>query len=263
MGGRILLPGKARPSEGARLDRPVAAERHRLIAGSRASVRGHRRPDRGDARQAARRERVGARADLDLRSRRPGTRCHPGSRVSDWYQQFTTTAPGRIAARRLGLPRPAILRRYRPGQPLLEGPALVGGASGGRLAAMIASLLKGAGADVRGEPPTQPSPAGGGRPADHWGAIVFDATGIAEVGQLAQLHAFLAPAFRNLGPCGRLLLLGTTPESCREPARAAAQPALDGFVRAAAQEARARDTRTQPRVAEDADHGIESTVRFF
>jgi len=183
--------------------------------------------------------------------------------MSDWYQQFTTTAPGRIAARRLGLPRPAILRRYRPGQPLLEGPALVGGASGGRLAAMIASLLKGAGVDVRGEPPTQPSPTGGGRPADHWGAIVFDATGITDVGQLAQLHAFLAPAFRNLGPCGRLLLLGTTPESCREPARAAAQRALDGFVRSAAKEARAGATANLLYVSEDADHGVESTVRFF
>src|SRR5207253_6038384 len=135
-----------------------------------------------------------------------------------------------------------ILRRYRPGQPLLEGPALVGGASGGRLAAMMASLLKGAGVDMRKE----------SREGDHWGAIVFDATGIAEVGELAQLHAFLAPAFRNLGPCGRLLLLGTTPESCREPARAAAQRALDGLVRSAAKEARAGATANLLDVSEDA-----------
>jgi 3-oxoacyl-[acyl-carrier protein] reductase len=173
--------------------------------------------------------------------------------LSDWYQRFTTTAPGRITARRLGLPRPAILRRYRPGQPLLEGPALVGGASGGRLVARIGSLLEGAGVDVRTE----------SREGDRWGAIVFDATGIADVGQLAQLRAFCAPAFRNLAPCGRLLLLGRPPESCPEPAQAAAQRAIDGFVRSAAKEARAGATANLLYVLEDADDGIESTVRFF
>ncbi|OMQ14158.1 hypothetical protein A7K94_0218620, partial [Modestobacter sp. VKM Ac-2676] len=46
--------------------------------------------------------------------------------MSDWYRDFANSGVGTTITRQLGLPRPAELRRYEPGQSLLPGPALVG-----------------------------------------------------------------------------------------------------------------------------------------
>ena len=61
---------------------------------------------------------------------------------TDRYQQLTNSMPGRFISKRLGLPQPVKLRRYEPGQPLLDGPALVGAAPGGRLLKPVAKVLK-------------------------------------------------------------------------------------------------------------------------
>jgi 3-oxoacyl-[acyl-carrier protein] reductase len=95
------------------------------------------------------------------------------------------------------------------------------------------------------------------------GAIIFDATGITNVAGLSELHAFTAPAFRNLRPSGRLIVLGTPPEDCSDPAAAAAQRALDGFIRSAGKEARSGSTANLICVAAGAESGLESTLRFF
>ena len=171
----------------------------------------------------------------------------------DWYQQLTVTRPGAVVARRLGLPRPAPLRRYSPAEPLLPGPVLVGGASGGRLQEAISPMLGGAGVDMRIS----------GEQAQRWRAILFDATGILHVRALDEMRAFIAPAFRGLGPSGRLLLFGTPPEACPEPEAAAAQRAVDGFMRSAAKEARGGSTVNLLYVASGAEGGLESTLRFF
>src|SRR3954454_9086343 len=67
---------------------------------------------------------------------------------SDRYQQLTQSAPGRFISKRLGLPQPVHLRRYEPGQPLLDGPALVGAAPGGRLLKSIAKVLQATASDA-------------------------------------------------------------------------------------------------------------------
>ena len=77
------------------------------------------------------------------------------------------------------------------------------------------------------------------------------------------LHAFTAPAFRNLRPSGRLIVLGTPPEDCPQPEAAAAQGALDGFIRSAGKEARLGSTANLTYVAVGAEGGVESTLRFF
>ena len=46
--------------------------------------------------------------------------------MSDWYRDFANSGFGTTITKQLGLPRPAVLRRYEPGQPLLPGPAVVG-----------------------------------------------------------------------------------------------------------------------------------------
>src|ERR1700754_5017317 len=91
--------------------------------------------------------------------------------MTDRYQQFARSGLGRQLVRRLGLPNPAPLRRHKPGDPALNGPALVGGA--GRLLDTVQTVLKSAGIDVLSEPLTAPE---GERPKH--AALVFDASGI-------------------------------------------------------------------------------------
>jgi 3-oxoacyl-[acyl-carrier protein] reductase len=157
-----------------------------------------------------------------------------------------------------GLPQAVPLRRYAPGQPLLEGPVLIG-PSEGRVAEGASKLLERAGVSQLLSPPP---PAGEGQ-GGGLAAILFDATGIVDVAGLAALHAFIAPSFRYLRPSGRLLVFGTPPEDSATAAQAAAQRALDGFIRSAGKEARLGSTANLIYLADGAESGIESTLRFF
>ncbi|MGH8868035.1 MAG: 3-oxoacyl-ACP reductase, partial [Actinomycetes bacterium] len=69
--------------------------------------------------------------------------------MTDRYRELVGHPWGGAVARRLGLPRPVTLRRYAPGQPMLDGPALLGSAPRGRLADPVHRVLREAGADVR------------------------------------------------------------------------------------------------------------------
>jgi 3-oxoacyl-[acyl-carrier protein] reductase len=165
-----------------------------------------------------------------------------------------------------GVPEAVRLRRYSPGQPLVDGPVLLASA-GGRVRDAIASMIP--------SQPTpsplacsqeSPSPAARGRVGEgarSWSAILFDATEIMNVPGLSELHEFLAPTFRYLRPSGRLLLFGTPPEDCSDPEAVATQRALDGFIRSAAKEARLGSTANLIYAAEGAEDGLESTLRFF
>ena len=64
--------------------------------------------------------------------------------MADRYQQLIESPPGRLLAGQLGLPKPSRLRRYEPGQPVVEGEALVNGAPGGRLVKPVTDILKAA-----------------------------------------------------------------------------------------------------------------------
>ena len=154
-----------------------------------------------------------------------------------------------------GLPAPTRLRRYSADQPLVDRPVLTGSAPGARI-------------DLRWIPlaVTPHSPLAGeglGEGSGPWSAIIFDATGITDVAGLSELHEFTAPAFRNLRPSGRLIVLGTPPEDCSDPGAAAAQRALDGFIRSAGKEARSGSTANLIYVGAGAESGLESTLRFF
>ena len=154
-----------------------------------------------------------------------------------------------------GLPAATPLRRYSPDQPLVDRPVLTGSAPGARIDLRWIPLAVTSHSPLAGEGP--------GEGSGPWSAIIFDATGITDVAGLSELHAFIAPAFRNLRPCGRLIVLGTPPEDCTDPAAAAAQRALDGFIRSAGKEARSGSTANLIYVAAGAESGLESTLRFF
>jgi 3-oxoacyl-[acyl-carrier protein] reductase len=151
---------------------------------------------------------------------------------------------------RLGVPRIPVLRRYTPGQPLLDGPALVRAVGAGRYAEQIRALLKDAGVADGGDE---------GKVA----AAVLDATGARTLDDLAAAREFLTPAVRRLAPSGRLLLLGPEPDATDVEASAVAQ-ALEGIVRSAGKEVRAGATANLLVVHPDAaPAAADSAVRFF
>jgi 3-oxoacyl-[acyl-carrier protein] reductase len=170
--------------------------------------------------------------------------------MTDRYAQLVNNPIGKLVSKNVGLPQPAKLERYAPGQPVVSGPVAVGAAPGGRLGEALEAVLKSVGAD-------RFSNGSGNK------ALVFDATAIKNSTQLRELQAFFTPAIRTLQPCGRLIVLGTPPADAGDPREHTAQRALEGFTRSAAKEMRAGGTAQLVYVAPGAEDQIESTLRFL
>ncbi|MFD5583874.1 3-oxoacyl-ACP reductase [Streptomyces sp. NPDC127063] len=163
--------------------------------------------------------------------------------MADRYLSFTATAPGRFLTRRLGLPRPAPLLRWSP-----ETPALTGGLlhlTAGTPRADLAPVLARTGLG-----------AGTGRPA----AVVLDATGVADVAALAEVHAALHPVVRSVAASGRIVVAGA-PLDPYDHHQAAAQQALEGFTRSLGKEIGRGITVNLVRLTDAA--AAESTLRFL
>jgi 3-oxoacyl-[acyl-carrier protein] reductase len=176
--------------------------------------------------------------------------------ASDLFSQVITSAPGSFLAKQFGLPAPETLRRYRPGDPPLAGPLLIGGE--GRLAEPLRIALD-ADYDIVGNNL-------GGRWADTFGGLVFDATGITDPAGLRGLFEFFTPLLRNLGSSARLVVLGSTPDDVDDPHERVAQRALEGFTRSLAKEMQRGATVALVYVSPDANTGAtgcESTMRFI
>jgi 3-oxoacyl-[acyl-carrier protein] reductase len=178
--------------------------------------------------------------------------------VSDWYRDFANSGFGATITRQLGLPRPAVLRRYEPGQPLLPGPAVIGSAGEGRLREALTTLLRDEGVHVQ-SPVTADGATDGEKPA----AVILDATGLRTPADLASAHDFLAPAVKRLRATGRVLILAGPPSEADSPARAAARQALDGLVRSIGKELRDGSTANLLYLPAGAEGSIASPVRFF
>ena len=128
-------------------------------------------------------------------------------------------------ATRLGLPRPAVLRRAEDGGPLVPGPVLVLGPS--PVADAVAAELA-QDQDVRRH-------ADG---VDRWGAVVLDLTAAAHPDDLGPTVLEAAPAVRSLARGGRVVVLSTAPHPQDPPAVAAARQGVDGLLRSVAKELR-------------------------
>jgi 3-oxoacyl-[acyl-carrier protein] reductase len=149
--------------------------------------------------------------------------------MADRYQQFADSPPGCFMVRRLGLPRPAVLRR---GPEPIPGPVLVEG-----------SLRLPPGFEVHDRP----------RDGVRYGAVIYDATGVTRTADLRGLYDFFHDAIARLAPSGRLVVVGT--------GEGVAQRALEGFVRSAGKEVRAGATAQLVYAAPGAE--LESTWRFL
>jgi 3-oxoacyl-[acyl-carrier protein] reductase len=183
---------------------------------------------------------------------------------ADWYRTLANSPIGGPLGQ-LGLPRPAALRRYRPGQPLTDGPVLVGTAGTGGLAEHLLALP---GLDPAAEPGTGSgtgADAGPGTGSDAGlGALVLDATGLDTLAELGAARTFLTGALRRLRPSGRVVLLAGLPEQAGDVTAAAARQALDGLVRSVAKELRDGATANLVQLdAAAAPADVDSTVRFL
>jgi 3-oxoacyl-[acyl-carrier protein] reductase len=195
--------------------------------------------------------------------------------VPDRYLRLVNTGPGRALSARLGLPRPPLLERYRPGQPVIDGAVLLGAPGDSRLAEPVAAVLAAIGAEV-----VTPMELGVRRavaradlaaaifnpdaPGDRrFKALVLDATGLTSPDELVGAYAFLHPAIRRVRASGRVVVLGTSPETCDQAEQAIAQRSLEGLVRSVAKELRAGATAQLVYVAPGAEGQLESTLRFL
>ena len=177
--------------------------------------------------------------------------------MADRYLHWTNTRPGRTLSRRLGLPRPVPLHRWSAERPSLEGGLLhltpVPSREGAAQAKELAGVLDGVGLDVHGE-------AG---PGTRYAAAVVDATGVRTVAELRAVHAALHPVVRSLASCGRVVVLGSRPDP-DDHRQAAAQQALEGFVRSLGKELGGGRTAQLLRLAPGAGAAhAESTLRFL
>ncbi len=176
--------------------------------------------------------------------------------ATDLYSQLVHSAPGNFLAKQLGIPQPETLRRYRAGEPPLAGSLLIGGE--GRVVEPMRAALA--------EDYDVVSNNLGGRWADSFGGLVYDATGITEPVGLKGLYEFFTPLLRNLGPSGRIVVVGTTPAEAGHPHEQIAQRALEGFTRSLAKEMRRGATVSLVYLSPDAKPaatGLESTMRFI
>src|SRR5688572_24739639 len=158
--------------------------------------------------------------------------------MADTLHQILESPPGRFVAKQLGVPTPASLRRYEPGQPLLEEPALLGGAPGARLLPAATTVLRAAGAEIHrlggDHVKKSVSRAKDYTPSEEdsqrFGALIYDASGIDSSAGLRDIYEFFHPTVRKVGTSGRIIVLGTPPEQSESPNQAIAQRALEGFT---------------------------------
>jgi 3-oxoacyl-[acyl-carrier protein] reductase len=192
--------------------------------------------------------------------------------------------PARRMIKSLGLPLPVPTKLRRAKGPWEERPLhdetiVVGTSSDGALGPVLGRTLTAAGASplvTSDELETAFADAGEayGRPAMRVApselpegmkarAFVFDATGLREPSDLRALYDFFHPLMYRLERSGRLVVLGRPPGQVENVHAAAAQAALEGFVRSAAKEVGKKgSTATMVYVEEGAEDRVEGVLRF-
>ncbi|MDI3282932.1 3-oxoacyl-ACP reductase [Polyangium sp. 15x6] len=202
--------------------------------------------------------------------------------MSDVLLEIGRNARARAVVSALGLPipLPVPLRRARGPwreRPLADASVVVGASAGAELAPVIAETLAAAGAnayltgtDSIASAFVEPGEAYG-RPARPFSAlgdnervagVVFDATGLRDVAGLRALYETFHPLVSRLARSGRVLVLGRP--SGNGPAAAAAQAALEGFVRSVAKEiGRGGATANLVRVEKGAEARLGPVLRFL
>ena len=197
--------------------------------------------------------------------------------MSDRYLKFVNTPFGKTAAQSLGLPAPVPLKRWkRADQPFIEGDVLIGAANSSKAISTIGKVLGASAAKLfhASAMDTLNDSAKSGNKAEalplnadidrKFSALVFDATGMKDTTDLKAVYEFFHPTIRKLAGNGRVLVIGQDPGTCRQPAKAAAHQALEGFVRSVGKEVGKKGaTANLLWMAPGAEQQLESSIRFF
>ena len=173
---------------------------------------------------------------------------------TDKYTEFVSRGFGKDLAKRLGLPQPAVLRRYTPNAPLVQGPILVLGQGAG--ADAVAQVLLDWHQDVRRH----------ATPKEKLGAIVVVLDELDHPDQLSAPMLAVGAALRDLNKNARVVAISRVATVSDKPAVAAARNGVDGIIRSLAKELRAGATANGVLLANDiaADApSASSALRFF
>jgi 3-oxoacyl-[acyl-carrier protein] reductase len=195
--------------------------------------------------------------------------------MTDQYQVFSNTALGKLVVKNLGLPAPLTLERFSQSAPVIEGAVLFAAAKSPLLAAEISRVLSDIQADsfsTTDYPDLIAVAAAAGlslrqfnlvNKASKFKALIFDASGIENTAQLQALYDFFHPVARQLQASGRVIVLGTSPETASSIAQAVAQRAIVGFVKSMAKEFKKGISCNLIYVDQGAAHNLDSSLRFL
>jgi 3-oxoacyl-[acyl-carrier protein] reductase len=177
--------------------------------------------------------------------------------MTDRYAQAVNTGFTKTLAKKLGLPRPAILRRYRAGDPLTVGPVLVVADAASKADAdAVAQTLLRWDVDVRRDPHDDV----------RWGAVVVVLTEAPEPTAVTEPLLAVGSALRALAGNGRVVTVSRAPADADAPALAATRQGVDAVVRSLGKELRGGATANGVVLTDGADVGHPSalaTLRFF
>ena len=183
--------------------------------------------------------------------------------MSDRYLAFANTNAGRRLVGALGLPAPLLLERWMAGRSRpVDGALLIGG-DGSLASAVLPFANKLTDALFAPREGQFELPRWTAEHGPKLKALVFDASGLTRFEQLIELRDFFQPAFKGLGKCPRVVVLGRPPESLKDPIAASVQRSLEGFTRSLGKEIRRGGNVQLIYVGKGGETQLEGALRFF
>ena len=193
--------------------------------------------------------------------------------MTDQYQTFAKSPIGKFVIKNLGLPAPTFLDRFESATPVIKGAVLLGAATNSSLSSAIAQVLANVHANSYAGNNAQLQQAAAqvglnlsafnaGDKESKFKVVIFDASGIESSEQLNELYNFFNPIARQVAASGRVIVVGTTPETAGSVKKAIAQRALEGFVKSVGKEFKKGIAAHLIYVDAGAEANLESTLRF-
>ncbi len=193
--------------------------------------------------------------------------------MTDQYQTFAKSPIGKFVIKNLGLPSPTSLDRFESATPVVKGAVLLGAAPASPLTGAIAQVLAnihansyaGNNAELQQAAAASGLNLGAFNPGDKeskFKVVIFDASGIENSEQLKSLYDFFNPIARQIQSSGRVVIVGTTPETAKSVSQSIAQRALEGFVKSVGKEFKKGIAANLIYVDAGAEANLESALRF-
>lgn len=181
--------------------------------------------------------------------------------MTDKYTSFVSDGFGKTLAKKLGLPQPVTLKRFRAGDPVTAGPVLVldvagDGAHTGDGDRLAALLLEGLGESGASELDIRRQPA----PDLRWSAIIVVLTEATTPTDLSGPLLTLGTQLRSVAKCARIIFVTRTASAQDAPALASARAGAVGAMRSLAKELRNGATANVISLADGVDLSAPSAV---